>query len=208
MFGDLQKHLNKILTTYSEGKFYDQVVKARKEYFELTGQANEEDDDYELRMRSFNDWFIMHYPLEKNVTALELYLKNNSIDVEIQNSLQNFSYSIFEFSGKNLSGKLVVKDLLHNEKLVFTDHSSVVPVFKGDLFIGRLIKVGGDYFLMNGMCILPGEGKPIIKKQVKKVRKLAQPENENKFLLELEYLKTRWKRFGHVDASKIFVFNT
>ena len=48
----------------------------------------------------------------------------------------------------------------------------------------------------------------IIKKQVKKVRKLKEPENEKAFLLGLENLKTKWQRFGHVDASKIFVFKS
>lgn len=208
MLNDLQEHLDKILNTYSEGKFYDQVVEAKKKYFELTGLTNEEDDDYEVRMRSFNNWFIMHYPIKDELTPLSLYLSKNTINEELKESLENFRYSIFEFSGKNLSGKLVVRDLLSNEKLIFTETSSVIPVFKSDIFIGRLLRTGEDFYLMDGMCLLPKEAKSIIKKQVKKVRKLNQPENEKEFLLELENLKTKWQRFGHVDASRIFVFNS
>ena len=208
MLADLQEHLNKILSTYSEGKYYDQVVEAKKKYFELTGLTNEEDDDYEVRMRSFSDWFIMQYPLEGDSTALSLYLNSNEVESELRDALSEFRYSIFEFSGKSLGGKLVVKDLLLDEKLIFTDNSSVIPVFKGDLFIGRLLKTGEDYHLMSGICLFPNEGKSLIKKQVKKVRKLAKPENNNDFLLQLENLKTKWQRFGHVDASKIFIFDS
>jgi len=208
MLNDLQEHLDKILSTYSEGKYYDLVVEAKKKYFELTGLTNEEDDDYEVRMRCFNDWFIMHYPIEGKDTALSLYLKNNEIDEELRSALSEFRYSIFEFSGKNLSGKLVVKDLLLDKKYIFSSDSSVIPVFKSDIFIGRILQVGEDYHLMSGTCLLPKEGRSLIKKQVKKVRKKAEPENEYAFLLQLENLKTRWKRFGHVDASKIFTFES
>jgi hypothetical protein len=208
MLGELQEHLDKTLNTYSEGEYYDHVVKARQKYFELTGLTNEEDDDYEVRMRSFNNWFIMHYPVNGELTPLQLYLNGNELNKDVKEALENFRYSVFEFSGKNLSGKLVVRDLLNNEKLIFTGKSSPIPVFKNDIFIGRLLRSEEDFLLMDGMCLLPGEAKSIIKKQVKKVRKLEQPENEDSFLLELENLKNKWQRFGHVDASKIFVFNS
>ena len=123
MFDELQEHLDKILSTYSEGEYYDQVVEAKKKYFELTGLTNEEDDDYEVRMRSFNDWFIMHYPLKDGSTALDGYLSSREVGEELKSILKNFRYSIFDFSGKNLSGKLVVKDLLKDEKHCFTENS-------------------------------------------------------------------------------------
>lgn len=208
MLCDFQEHLDKILSTYSEGKFYDHVVKAKKKYFELTGQTNEEDDDYEVRMRSFNNWFIMHYPVDGELTPLNLYLNNNELGEELAEALNQFRYSVFEFTGKNLSGKLIIRDLLNKEKLIFTETSSVIPVFKNDIFIGRLLRCEEDLYLMDGMCLLPREAKSIIKKQVRKVRKLAQPENEYGFLLELENLKNKWQRFGHVDASKIFIFKS
>lgn len=208
MLDDLQSHLDEILKTYSEGDYYDNVVTAKKKYFELTGLTNEEDDDYESRMRSFNDWFIMHYPLKGESTPLQLYLDSKEVPEESREALANFRYSIFEFSGKNLSGKFVIKDLLVNEKIIFTENSSPIPVFKGDIFIGRLLNIGEDYFFMNGMCLLPKEGSSIIKKQVKKVRKQSENENQSDFLLQLENLKTKWKRFGHVDASRIFTFDS
>ncbi len=206
MLEEALSHLDKILGTYSEGEHYDKVVEAKKRYFELTGLANEEDDDFEARMRCFNDWFILRYPLTNGSTAIEDYLENNDITEESQEVLRGVRYSIFEFTGKNLSGKLVIKDLLSNEKLIFTENSSKIPVFKADFFIGRILRYENDFLLMNGICLLPKEGKSMIKKQIKKVRKLADPIIEESFLLEVEKLKTKWKRFGHVDPSKIFTF--
>lgn len=206
MLEEAHSHLEKILSTYSEGEYYDKVVEAKKRYFELTGLSNEEDDDFETRMRCFNDWFILRYPLANGTTALEDYLEKNEVSEECQNVLRSFRYSIFEFTGKNLSGKLVIKDIFLNEKLIFTTNSSKIPVFKSDFFIGRVLRFENDFLLMNGICLLPKEGKSMIKKQIKKVKKLDDPEIEEAFLLEVEKLKTKWKRFGHVDPSKIFTF--
>lgn len=206
MLEEALSHLDKILSTYSEGEYYDLVVEARKRYFELTGQTNEEDDDFETRMRCFNDWFILRYPLKNGLTAIEDYLEKTEVSDECQEVLKNCRYSMFEFTGKNLSGKLVIKDLILNEKLIFTQNSSKIPVFKSDFFIGRVLRYEDDFLLLNGICLLPKEGKSIIKKQIKKVRKLDDPSKEESFLLEVEKLKTKWKRFGHVDPSKIFIF--
>lgn len=206
MLKEAHSHLDKILSIYSEGEYYDKVVEAKKRYFELTGLTNEEDDDYEARMRSFNDWFILRYPLDNNRTSIEDYLQKNEVSQECQDVLKAFRYSIFEFTGKNLSGKLVIKDLILNEKLIFTENSSKIPVFKSDFFIGRVLRYQEDFLLMNGICLLPKEGKSMIKKQIKKVKKLADPAIEESFLLEVEKLKNKWKRFGHVDPSKIFTF--
>jgi hypothetical protein len=206
MLKEALNHLDKILSTYSEGEYYDKVVEAKKRYIELTGLTNEEDDDYEARMRCFNDWFILRYPLANGMPAIEDYLQNNKVSEECQEVLRGFRYSIFEFTGKNLSGKLVIKDLILNEKLIFTQNSSAIPVFKSDFFIGRVLRYQDDFLLMNGICLLPKEGKSMIKKQIKKIKKLDDTNIEECFLLEVEKLKTKWKRFGHVDPSKIFTF--
>lgn len=206
MFKELEDHLDAILSTYSEGSFYDQLIAAKKKYFELTGPTHEEDDDYEARMRCFNNWFIMHYELEEGLTALELYLESGKVSESFSEVLNTFIYSIFEFTGKSLSGKLVVKNLLNGEKIIFTKNSSLMPVFKGELFIGRLLKIESDIYLMNGINLIPSEVKSILKKQIKKRKKKEAPKSETEFLLEIENLNTKYKRFGHVEASKIFIF--
>ncbi len=77
-----------------------------------------------------------------------------------------------------------------------------------DVFVGRIVTYQGENYLLKGMCPLPGNVLGNLKKQSKKVRKLNSAEEEEKFLLELERLKTKSLNYGHIDANKIFVFNS
>ena len=73
----LQLHLDQAMKEYMTGNHYDTLIEAKSEYFVLTGQANEDDDDYEARMNSFNDWYILQFMSKRNTrTVIKDYLTN------------------------------------------------------------------------------------------------------------------------------------
>jgi hypothetical protein len=78
---------------------------------------------------------------------------------------------------------------------------------EGDVFTGRVIKYRGESYLLKGVCILPQGVKSILKKQSKRVRKLNSFEEELRFLLQLESLKTKAMHYSHIDPAKIFIFS-
>lgn len=207
MESNIKTHLEEILRYYTEGNFYDCLLDAKSEYFILTGQANEDDDDYELRMHLFNDWYIFNYLLKnKGVTAVADYLRRDSIDQDIKTSLNSVNYSLYEYLGENFNGKKVIKDILHKKKYYFNSAFKMPAIYKMDLFTGRVITYNNSSYLMAGLCILPKEAKKKLTKEANNVRKLSN-RNEINFLLKVEYLKTKWKRYGHLAANKIFNFN-
>ncbi|MCR9206212.1 MAG: hypothetical protein NXH75_16640, partial [Halobacteriovoraceae bacterium] len=61
MHESLRYLLEKVLTYYSTGDYYQSLLKAKEDYFIKTGKAFEEDEDYESRMASFNDWYVLQY---------------------------------------------------------------------------------------------------------------------------------------------------
>ena len=70
-------------------------------------------------MNLFSDWYIFNYiPRMQNRTIVNDYLIKNHIGDVVCESFANVNYSLFEFYGKNLRGKTVLKDLLHNEKIL------------------------------------------------------------------------------------------
>ena len=71
---------------------------------------------------------------------------------------------------------------------------------------GRTLSLDDQSYLLSGICILPREVRSLLTKQCKKVRKQKDPNKEVEFLLRVEFLKTKWRRYGHIEASKIFVF--
>lgn len=206
-FEIIEQHLEKAREEYTSGVHYETLVEARQEYFQLTGQVNEEDDDYEARMNGFNDWYLLQYISRRGTrTVIKDYLSNNTIEDTISKSLLGLNHSIFEYSGSNFSNKLVLKDLLHDTKIKLPVSHPQLGLIKSDLFIGRVITYEDEDYLLNGICTLPKQVKSIITKECKRVRKLKDPSREIEFLLILENLKTKWRRYGHIDVTKIFVF--
>jgi len=55
--------LEKILKTYSEGKYYEEVKSAKDEFFTRAGKVAEGSELFEGQMRAFLDWYMFDRPL-------------------------------------------------------------------------------------------------------------------------------------------------
>lgn len=208
MISLLQEHLDKILNIYSMDDHRDTLLEAKKIYFEKTGAIHDDDPDYESRMRCFNDWYISSFISSKGTTTvIKDYVNNHNIEEDISDSLLNIHHSLFVFSKKTFSKKMIVKDILHKNKYTLDKDSIAVGLVEGDLFTGRILSYEGKNFLLSGVCLYPKEVEPILEKRSKVVRKKKEPLEDYKFLMKLEALKTKWQRYGHVGLDKIFTFS-
>jgi hypothetical protein len=200
-------HLDKVLSLYTQGTHFDELKDAKEKYFTLTGKLDEDKDEFESRMNCFNDWYIFHYRPGNGSKVIEDYIRNNNLDEELAQALLNVNHSLFEFSKINFRKQIVLKDMLHDEKISLVKNHPNISLMEGDIFTGRVIKFRGDYYLLRGLCILPQGIISALKKQSKKVRRSNSFEEELKFLLQLEQLKTKSMHYSHIDPSKIFIFN-
>jgi hypothetical protein len=204
----LKEHFDKALGIYTTGVHYDTLLEAKKEYFEITGQANDDDDDFEARMNSFNEWYVLQFISKRGTrTVISDYLMNHPVDDTLARSLAGVNYSLFEYTGKSLTGHDVLYDMLHDKKIKLPKGGELPSIIKDDIFVGRVLTYQESPFLMSGLCVIPKEVRGILKKECKRVRKLKNPNEELKFLLKIESFKTKWIRYGHVDATKIFKFD-
>lgn len=204
----LKEHFLKALGIYTQGNHYETLLEAKKEYFTITGQANDDDDDFEVRMNLFNEWYVLQFISKRGTrTVISDYLINNPVDDFLAKSLSSVNYSLYEYIGKNFRGFDVLHDMLHDKKIALPKESSLPSIIKDDIFVGRVLNFENQNFLMKGLCVIPKEVRSILKKECKKTRKLKNPGEELKFLLRVESFKTKWIRYGHVDATKIFKFD-
>lgn len=200
-------HLELALKEYGAGQMYETLKDARSVYFNLTGEVYEEDDDYESRMNAFNEWFLSEFKVNDLKSPIQIYLeKFSEVEFEVKESLENINYSLFEYKGANLFGEDVLEDVLHARKIKLPKDSLETGLLKGDLFIGRTVQYIKETRLLDGMCFLPREAYKIVKKQARKVRKLEDENAEKDFLILTEALKTKCKRYNHVDIKRIFVY--
>ena len=181
---------------------------AKKEYISLTGRLTEEDDEYESRMNCFNNWYLFQREVKEGKTLLQEFSPDKEIvDEEMKLALTQIEHSVYEFSKVNLKRQIVLKDILHDKKIILSKEQPNIGLVVGDLFTGRLIKYKDEIYFLKGVCTLPQGIKSILKKQCKKIRKYNNPKEETAFLLQLESLKTKYLRYGHIEPSKIFVFS-
>jgi len=203
----ISTHIEKIIETYTQDTYYEDMKKAIDFYVEKTGKMNEESEEYESRMNSFNDWFIFNYRLGDGSRIIDQYMLDQTLEDEISKSLHNVNYSLFLFQKINYRKQIVINDILHGKKFSLAKDNETIALVEDDLFIGRVVELNGQSYLLSGICLLPRNVFSILKKQSKKIRKLNNQQEEENFLLQLEHLKTKSLQYGHVEADKIFTFN-
>lgn len=200
----VQDEFDKILSVYTSDQYYDELKAAKDSFITRTGKIDEESEEYESRMNSFNHWYIFDYEREDGSHFIDKYLENNSNDLAL--SLKNINYSLFLFKKINFRKQIIINDILHSDKFVLSKENGTLPLVEDDLFLGRAVNYNAQWFLLNGIVTLPREVFSVLKKESKKVRKLNNSVEELGFLLNLERLKNRSIQYGHVDSSKIFNF--
>lgn len=202
----IESTIEEMLTKYSQGEYYDELLKAKTLYTELTGKLNDDDDEYESRMNLFNDWYLFNYRLQDGKRLVDDYIANHDFEEEFAKALLNVNYSLFQFKKTNFKKEVVLSDILHSDKVTLSKENPFSGLVEDDIFVGRVVVYHEKGYFLKGVCTLPQSVLSNLKKESKKVRKLNNVEEEEKFLLKLENLKTRSKNYGHLDASKIFVF--
>lgn len=200
----VQDEFDKILSVYTSDQYYDELKAAKDSFITRTGKIDEESEEYESRMNSFNHWYIFDYEREDGSHFIDKYLEKNSNDLAL--SLKNINYSLFLFKKINFRKQIIINDILHSEKFILAKDNGTLPLVEDDLFLGRAVNYNEQWYLLNGIVTLPREVYSVLKKESKKVRKLNNSVEELGFLLNLERLKNRSLQYGHVDSSKIFNF--
>ena len=203
----IEQHLEAALEHYSQDNYYNVMLEAKKLYLELTGAVDDSDADYENKMNCFNDWYLLQYSLpEKKCTVMEDYLKSQSPEEELTEAFKSFCHSAFQYRGKSFRGHLTIKDLWSKKKIIL-NKDTPMTLLKNDFFIGRIIPWQQEAHLMKGHSLLPPESWPLIKKQMRLLKKAQKNSDKNNFLFKLEYLNTKYRHYDHVDAAKIFIFD-
>ena len=188
IYKNLNQYLDQALVEYSNADHISTLLEAKKEYFSITGQANEDDEDFESRMTSFNDWYLLQFVSKSGTrTIIKDFIKKYDIPDNFKECLLNVKFSLFEYTGKNFGGKDVLKDIHYNQKYILPkpqENKNQLPLIKNDLFLGRILTVGDTHYVLDGICVLPKDVKSILRKESKKVRKMEDVFEDNKFLLK------------------------
>ncbi len=214
MNSEILKHIDAALNEFSGKEFFDDLVRAKHEFARLTGVIDEEDEEYESRMDTFNIWYLFDYSHNGQLPVMERYIALHGLAEDISNVLRSVHSSLFEYCGENLRRRLSLKDLVGKRKLLLEKGHEKPGLLKGDIFVGKIFTSGEDHFLLPVYCLMPENSFAAINKQIKQMKKSAgekavlPKEQIVSFLMKTVHLRNRYRRFTHVDPKKFFIYES
>lgn len=200
--------LEKLLQNFTGLEYRDEVIQAKKDFFEDAGLVGDESFYFEVRMSQFLDWFLFTRELSKNhLPPVQFAAENNLLklpedDKLLLDELTQCHHSLFEFI-KSRGSDIYIRELFTGKKIIL-ENSHVSSGFNSDeIFETRIFPHGGTWIFAKGFCFHPAEAKSFITKEVKKVRHLDTAQKE---ALMFRLLKMRYKfeQYKHIRLEYIY----
>ncbi len=207
----LQDCIDKILSIYTTGEYYEEVKRAKQEFFERAGKVAEGSDKFEGQMNAFLDWFLYDRPLDKSeICPVKMFVfeRLNEVDEKdrpIFEELTKSIHSLFELL-KVKNNDVYVKDLFAREKYIVEDSEINAGFTKGDIFEGRLIKIRDKMVFGSSFVFHPTDCRTYINKEIKKVRALDQRQHI-KLMHKLAMMRIKSEQYSHIDVKHIYTLN-
>jgi hypothetical protein len=204
----ISNYLDRVLETYSKGPFYEEVRRAREEFFNRTGRVAEGSEGFENAMRAFVDWYLFDRPLDQSqLSPVKLFVLENTssidpADQEIFENLAESTHSLFELL-KASGEDVFVKDLVSGEKYVIEDPDVNQGFSKGDIFETRLLKFRDRLVFGQSFVFHPASTRAYILKQIKLVKYLDRV-HKLKLFQKLSGMKLKTEQYPHIDVRHIY----
>jgi len=199
---------DRIIDHFTGSQYKDEIARAKKDFFGPTGSFEEDNEQFEAKMSLFLDWNIFDRNLsDVGLTPIESIKEIGSLRLEDSDkgnleSLLNPVHSVFEFI-KIKNQNVYLKDLIHRKKYIIEDSNVLVGFTRDELFEARLIPVGKSYQFSSGFCFHPLEAKKYILKEIKKIKKLGEPER-NELMDRLARMRMKFDQFKHIRPEYIY----
>jgi hypothetical protein len=204
----IHEFLDRILSAYSKGDYYEEVKRAKDEFFERTGKVAEGSETFENQMRAFIDWYLFDRPLERSqlcpvkLFTLEHRNELEPGELEIFESFAQSIHSVFELL-KVRQDDVYLKDLVTSEKYIVEESEISKGFSKGDVFESRLLKYRDRLVFANSFIFHPPECRSFIQKQIKQVRYL-EPAQKLKLFQKLASMRLKTEQYPHIDVKHIY----
>ncbi len=200
-----QEYFDRIVE-YTTGGDSPEIEKAKRDYFKLTGEVNEDDRSFEIRLATFLDWYIFDRLLEglKKTPAQAFYDSLDSStpkdDRDIYEGMLSTIHSIFQIRKFTEVG-VYVRDLF-NKKRYFIEERRSIGCSEQDILEGRLIPFKGSYYFSEALYAYPREAGRFIKGEIKKARKAGK--SIAGLIQRLSQLNLKFERYHRIDVREIY----
>jgi hypothetical protein len=192
----------------------EELLAARRDYFDRQGEPHEEDKSFETRMNGMLDHYLYDfYPPGSTDTTIEIFMR------EMGPQLTTDDLAFYRVLAKNVHGLFQVRKIKPPEirlRDVFTDvvhdvteRRQMVGLEKGDILEARLLPFEGTLFFSGAFLYHPQEVRKTILAEVKRQKKAAgkgdQPDVEG-FIARLSRMAFKLERYRNVKVESLYDF--
>ena len=206
-----QAHLDQLIAFASAEERKADLLAAKAEYFQRTGEVFEDDKSFEMRMASFLDYYLFDRvsPATGKTPAQELHERTqqagNAEDIAAFRGFTETVHGLFEVR-KLGKGLVRLRELHSGKDYEVTERRQVAGLEKGDILEARLIPYTGHLWFSSAFCYHPREAVKPILKEVKRRKKKEPQRAPRELVWECAKLALKVDRYRQIPVEKIYDF--
>jgi hypothetical protein len=210
----LQELHEKLLAWATAPERQEELLRARRAYFDRFGEPHEEERSFETRMNGMLDYYLYDHRPEGNPhTTLDLFLRDQaaaytSDQLTLFRDLGRAAHSLFEVRKLKPGEAVRLRDVFSGEDLEVTERRQLAGLEKCDLLEARLLPYGGKLFFTGAFLYHPREVRKAILAEVKKRKKAAGVDSPDvkAFLGQLSRMAQKLERYRNVKVESLYDF--
>jgi hypothetical protein len=204
----------KLLAWATADERKEQVLAARRRWFDRHGEPHEEDKTFESRMNGLLDHYVYDFrPPGSSDTVIEAFMREmgpqlTTDELAHYRVLARSVHGLFEVR-KIRTGEVRLRDCFTEVVHDVTERRQMVGLEKGDLLEARLLPFEGRLFFSGAFLYHPQEVRKAILGEVKRLRKAAGKGNlpdVEEFLATLSRMALKMERYRNVKVESIYDF--
>ena len=208
-----QPYLDQLIAFASHEDRKPDLLAAKAEYFQRTGEVFEDDKQFEMRMASFLDHYLFDRKrAESGKTPAEEFLDARAAvgDAAEQAAFRSFTetvHGLFEVR-KIKPGIVRLRELFGGKEFDVTERRHTVGLEKGDILEARLIPFDGALVFSAAFCFHPRDAVKAIKKEVKRRKKVMPDAPSLDLTWEAAKRALKADRYRQIAVDKIYDFES
>jgi hypothetical protein len=204
----------KLLTWATDESRKEELLAARRYWFDRHGEPHEEDKTFETRMNGLLDYYLYEFrPPGSTETTIEIFMREAAPQLttdELANYrvLAKSVHGLFEVR-RIRTGEVQLRDCFTDVVHDVTERRQMIGLTKGDLLEARLLPFQEKLFFSGAFLYHPQEVRKIILNEVKRRKKEAgkgKLPDVADFIATLSRMAFKMERYRNVMVESIYDF--
>jgi hypothetical protein len=176
------RHLRRKLAEFADHEMFVEEAEIAREYFFSVMDQDLVDDEDDLLLERFFEWFIFDYRIREQ-TLIEYFSLAGRLTSEEKELLEKWKVarsSFYQVLQVDSQSRIVLEDLVRGDQVEVNDGNAVQELEQGHILLMRILSVGEDNEFSTGGLVLPPESKNYIISRVKLDAELYWKEHGNR----------------------------